>query len=420
MNRLKHIVLGHDLSEFSDQALNHALAISTWNSSTLHIIHIINYYHDDPISFMPSITKEDLRHETIKRLQQKVNEHSELIDGFDQIEFDVRFGDPTRELEKKCVDVNADLLILGSKGTSHPKANFGDVARKCLHRIQQKILLVSNGNSLPIANVVACIDFSPQSNQIMQQAIHIALQNMASLNIIHVHSAPWRHLYRHSLISIPPHEYIHKYHHNMQEKLSQFIDTFSNQLEHIDYHSELVENDQHALGIIEYAKKSDADLVVLGCHNSSVPSFFLGSTAEHVLAKAHCNVLAYKTSESTSEKECLRNIHKQTQRITKRIEDIVCKNSEKDNLVQKLNEFTKTLESYRDNEYEIGESIMAYCEVYFNQSLRENIDTKLLEHSKKGFELAIKSYEVPRPKCLQSAYDLLNCIDEINLKVAVE
>lgn len=50
--------------------------------------------------------------------------------------------------------------------------------------------------------------------------------------------------------------------------------------------------------ILEFAKKTDVDLIVIASHDPGLVDYFLGSVAARVVRHAHCSVLVSRKSEN--------------------------------------------------------------------------------------------------------------------------
>ena len=77
--------------------------------------------------------------------------------------------------------------------------------------------------------------------------------------------------------------------------LVQLIDPLARK-EGVNIRKEVVEeSDSVAKSIIDYAKKNDIDVIVIGTKGmTSVEDFFLGSVANNVIHHAHCPVFAIR------------------------------------------------------------------------------------------------------------------------------
>jgi nucleotide-binding universal stress UspA family protein len=77
--------------------------------------------------------------------------------------------------------------------------------------------------------------------------------------------------------------------------LVQLIDPLARK-EGVNIRKEVVEeSDSVAKSIIDYAKKNDMDVIVIGTRGmTAVEGFFLGSVANNVIHRAHCPVFAIR------------------------------------------------------------------------------------------------------------------------------
>jgi len=72
----------------------------------------------------------------------------------------------------------------------------------------------------------------------------------------------------------------------------------SNKVENVSVSIKIIHNPSTANGILAFAEKSKADLIVMGSHGrSGFKKLVLGSVASEVVAKSHCRVLIVKPSK---------------------------------------------------------------------------------------------------------------------------
>ena len=123
---------------------------------------------------------EKIRDSALTQLKELVS-RSEPQDG--SVDMDAMTGTPFLELLRRVRDNSADLLVLGSNGSSDPSNGAGVLATKCVRKAATKVLLVRADHAGPFQNVVVCVDFSESSHRVIEQAIRVAQQDGASLRL---------------------------------------------------------------------------------------------------------------------------------------------------------------------------------------------------------------------------------------------
>ncbi|WP_168120408.1 universal stress protein [Paenibacillus sp. HB172176] len=104
------IVVAYDGSETSEKALDSALKIAKSNHfSKLHIIHVSNvttYVLGEAIYVPQALDYSD---EVIAKIKSKIGDHSD-------VHIEVRSGSIAKEILHYAGEVNADLIVIGSRG----------------------------------------------------------------------------------------------------------------------------------------------------------------------------------------------------------------------------------------------------------------------------------------------------------------
>lgn len=145
------IVVGADLSETGDNAIRQAVALARQiGSSELHVTHVIVSAHD-----LRDQRLEALGRELPAKLEQLRKHVSTLCaPGADESAFKVecvfhiRLGNPAHALHQVAVDVDADLIVVGTHGrTGVEKLLLGSVAQE-LMTIARVSVLVAHPNRL--------------------------------------------------------------------------------------------------------------------------------------------------------------------------------------------------------------------------------------------------------------------------------
>ena len=108
----------------------------------------------------------------------------------------VTTGAPAREILAYAAQAPADLIVMGTHGTSgFEHLVLGSVAEKVLRRARCPVLTVppQSGASgrLPFAHVLCAVDFSDWSLAALEFAMTAALGSGAALTLVHVLEWPW-------------------------------------------------------------------------------------------------------------------------------------------------------------------------------------------------------------------------------------
>ena len=191
MNQIKSILVGVDFSECSRCALEQAVRLARWNNAGLRIIHAMT---------PPSLNSTDETvQQTLDRMRGRMREAAiaRLADWAGEAgapaghSREVINGVPLDVLLTESRSKDADLLVLGVTGDSLLTNGAGTLATKCLRKAGTKVMLVNATHAQPFRRIVACVDFSETSREVVAQAWRVAGRDRAEVHLLHVFQPEW-------------------------------------------------------------------------------------------------------------------------------------------------------------------------------------------------------------------------------------
>ena len=313
MDRLRKIVIGVDFTDFSNVALEQAKRVSRWSQSDLDVLHVI----DKQVASDLQKSVADSMAEVEKGLRETAQKRIQALFAGDPLErrkpfgaeppdhderrvYDERrislngevvLGDPFTEVIRRVKKSKADLLVLGSNGTSDPQRGVGELAIRCVRKAPCRVLIVRQAHAEPFKGVVACAKFSNVTDPVIAQSIQVARQDRAKLHIVHVYWPPWNTLHYKSPTSSSSPNYQKQYMDNLSAKLKNCIAAYKDEITDLDVSYELIEGMRPTESIINYVAKSGAGLVVVGRGRRGVQDFLLGTQAERIIHNSPVAVL---------------------------------------------------------------------------------------------------------------------------------
>ncbi|MFQ5592474.1 MAG: universal stress protein [Phycisphaerae bacterium] len=301
MDCLKNIVVGVDFSDFSRSALSQAVRMAGWNQAQLHALHIVDTSMVNHLKEFWGCKRallgsqgavEKIRDSALTQLKELVV-GSEPQDG--SVDVDTMTGTPFLELLRRVNRTSADLLVLGSNGSSDPSKGAGTLATKCVRKAATKVLLVRAMHAERFKKVVACVDFSESSHRVVEQAIRVAQQDSASLHLLHVFSAPWKGS---NYVPKPSTEDQQQHSDSLSERMQLALQPFESEIRALQVETNVVENARESDGIVKFIGDSAADLVVVGTRGrTGMRAVLLGTVAERIVRESPCSVLAVKPDD---------------------------------------------------------------------------------------------------------------------------
>lgn len=295
MNAITSIVVGIDFTPGSAAGLREALRIAQWNRATVRAVHVIDTLVASELEEAMSAFQRGVRDGLIADARQAWTAFAATVDGARAVPMDVRIDHRIRGVLAAAADAKAELLVIGAYGAQEAEVGLGTMATSCVRHAMSKVLLVRDTQPGPFKAVVACVDFSPTSLVALDQAARVATQDGAALHVLHVFDAPWHQLhYRAPTPEADPH-FQKQYRDGLERRLHAFAGELGREIDYLKPTFALFDWQGHRSGIVEYATRIGADLLVLGTRGrTNLRDVLLGSTAEKALSESKCSVLAVK------------------------------------------------------------------------------------------------------------------------------
>ena len=285
------IVVGIDFSEASLAALREAMRLAGDGGRVVAVEVIEKDVLEEQIRFHQIAAEHAL-----DRIHSNLVRHLAINGAAEGVESRVLVGSPFVSLVEVAEAVDADLLVLGSRGWDHHPGTVGNVASRCVRKANLPVMLVRRHHHGAFRRIVACTDFSPTATMAVQRATWLALSEGAMLDLVHVDYPVWLqpvHI-QYDLQREPDAGYRDQYRAMMRERLANHLATVCPEAPP-EWKTHVLEDVRAADAISHFLKEIRADLVVLGtAGRSGLNVLLLGTTAERLIQKSECSVLAIK------------------------------------------------------------------------------------------------------------------------------
>lgn len=292
MNAFQTIVVGVDFSEASLAALREAVRLAEPSGGRVIAVEVVE----------KDVLEEQTRYHKVAAEQALDRIHSNLIrhlavhGAHSGVEARVIVGSPFQGLVDVVKNVDADLLVLGSRGWDHNPGTVGTVATRCVRRAPLPVLLVRRQHHGGFRRIVACTDFSPTATLALDRAVLLAKSEGATLDVVHVDYPVWLqpvHV-QYDLQRIPGPDYQEQYRAAMRDRLATHLTDIAPDAPE-DWKTHVLEDVRASDAISKFVKEVQADLIVLGtAGRSGLNALLLGTTAERLIYRSECSVLAVK------------------------------------------------------------------------------------------------------------------------------
>jgi len=271
------ILLATDCSTFSSGAEREAINLAKRFNSELYILSVIET-NPEFAALAPGILEkiEEKTRNLLNELRQRAETEgikSEII---------IREGDePHKLIIDEARKRMCEIIIMGRRGrTGITRLLMGSVTARTVGHSPTNILIVPRAARIEFKNIVVATDASKFSEAAAKEAIQLARETGANLYAIAVTrpDAPLERI-------------------KESEDALMRINSECNK-EGIKVETELVKNRPHERiyeAIIEFAKRHNADLIVLGSHGrTGIQKLLMGSVAERVIGHAEVGILVVK------------------------------------------------------------------------------------------------------------------------------
>ena len=292
MNEFKTVLAGVDFSESSRVALRQAARIAAENAATLHVLHVIEALAVSDLAEALHVSIEQERQAAVTLTRHELDLWLERTTLPASAHVEISIGVPLAEVLARAAAVDADLIVLGAQGANVHPPEVGTLALRVLRKADVNILLTDSSHTGPFQKIVACVDFSPTSREVVKLARKLATQAGYHVDFLHVFHGPWHRLH----YKMPSLEAVPDFHGQYQHLLQCQLDDFVGDLDGLNAACVLHESlASQGRAITAYARQTKADLVILGMlGRTHLRQALLGSTAEHLLKELPCSVLAVK------------------------------------------------------------------------------------------------------------------------------
>jgi len=303
-SRWHNMLVGVDFTPSADAALHQAVRLAQSCRARLRLVHVVDVVAASDLAdaILPA-TEPDARLENMKagateRLELLVQRQAP---GIIRTAVEVRHGAPAAELLAAADEYEADLLVLGDRcDQTQARGTLGTTAARCVRKATPPVLLVRPSQTGPFQRVAVWIDFTDPSAPALAQALRIARQDNARLDLIHVFSSPPRLGQYHALPSKAAEDRERLLHDKLDVCLHQFLAPFANELADLDHEEHLIGTTRRpSKEVGEFARLHHDDLVVLGVRERSPLQVWFGASRAEWLARVavDCSLLRVSPTE---------------------------------------------------------------------------------------------------------------------------
>lgn len=293
MKKLHHIITAIDFSSSCRVALREAARRASLDGAVLTVVHVMNEFLVHELKQALMTDQASVRADWLERLKKFV---AEAEVGAVSVNAEVRIGHPFTELVEACRAHSADLLVMGAKGSRNEPHRVGAITAKCVRKAPVDVLVVREDATGPFKKIVTCVDFSENSAKAVQEALHLAQQDRASLDCLHVYQSAIAMSLDYGSFAPPlPVTVDPGAVDRWRKDLEAFLTPLTTEAGGVQVNPLIKERVNIREAILEHVTEVHADLVVLGTRGKTgLRELLIGTTAETIVQHAPCSILAVK------------------------------------------------------------------------------------------------------------------------------
>ena len=134
------ILVGTDGSKSANRAVEHAMNTAEKHDAELHALTVVNTkrYGEPSLSSYELVLNEleDRGNAQLKAVKTDADERGL------EVVTDCHHGDPSQEIISYADDVDADVIVLGAQGRTHPKSEIGSTADRVVRETDRIVHLL--------------------------------------------------------------------------------------------------------------------------------------------------------------------------------------------------------------------------------------------------------------------------------------
>jgi universal stress protein E len=280
---MQTILVASDLSARSDRALARAASLAEQHKAKLIVVHVVDEELPAALADRQIEDAENALRAALSALPQSGGHAGELR---------VLVGEHYQSILAEAERVDADLIVIGQHRKDILLDLFrGSTGERIIRFGNRPVLVVKSPARHGYVSLLAAIDFSIPSRRAIEAAVKLAPD--ADVTLVHAFDIPFRGL----MFSAGAMGNLAKKHQQQFQDLvdvqtRDFLATLSRPIAVKDV---IAKEGRPEEVIIATAEEARPDLLVVGTHGrSGLGRAVLGSVAEHVLARATCDVLAVR------------------------------------------------------------------------------------------------------------------------------
>ena len=301
MQRFKNILVYVDLALEEHPALARGVRLALHNNANLTAMTVIEEYPEQAHAILRSIhiknALEVIEHEYREQLEQRVQP---FRDAGLAVETVVAHGSTFIEVIRTALQRQHDLVIktVSSEGIFH-RTFFGSIDMHLLRKCPTPLWLIKPGEPEAFRRILVPLDPNMENGikhelgvNLLKLATSLAEMDGAEMMIVHAWRAYEEEKLRKYMEPKQFAQYLYQWGQESSKRVWNFVSSFGHDIKQNSMH--LVQGEPGFV-IPKFAKEHNVDLLVMGTLGRlGQHGMFIGDTAERILDRLECSVLAVK------------------------------------------------------------------------------------------------------------------------------
>ncbi len=309
MHRFKNILFVAETGESNSAALERAVALSNTNQAALTVMDVVTLVPEDRWVKITPLTPGEIIESVVAEQRERLESLVSEIAGGREVRIEIARGRAFLEIIQAVLRENFDLVI--KPVTQKPASGglLGSIDMHLLRKCPCPVWIEKQRDAGPYRNILAAVDMDPENpesgglnQQILEMSTSLALADSAELHVVHAWSFAREGYLRSPRLGLTEGEIEAIISHERQTRedwLQRLMDEIGGRgsSDAVDYLQpcQHIERGEPRELIPAKARDLSADLIVMGTvGRTGIPGFFMGNTAEDILGRIDCSVLAVK------------------------------------------------------------------------------------------------------------------------------
>lgn len=311
MKRFSNILLVVETDTDNDVALRRAVALAKDNQAALTVCAVVDAVPSELQLAITSVTPQELLDIAVTEEYDKLDKIVTLIaEGNIAVESKVLVGKPFIEIIRQVLHADYDLVMkCPERVPSLIEVLFGSIDMHLMRKCPCPVWIMKPTEHSQYRRILAAIDKDPENavkdalnRQILEMSTSLALAEFSELHVVHA----WRLLGENTFQSprmafsdAEVDDMIAQEGDSRRLWVEQIVSAYGvtageGALEYLKPQLHVIKGDARVV-VPSLARQLDVDLIVMGTvARTGVAGFFMGNTAESILASINCSVLAVK------------------------------------------------------------------------------------------------------------------------------